>query len=799
MKIHYFLIKKILRKYNIKISKDNLLNKLIKHGLDVSIISKKTCIFDDNLIIAKIQNIDLHPNNKKYFICKVQYNTKHINIITKKNDIYINMIILLAKVNCKNPLIKKKNIYNIFSYGKICDYNDIFYNKNYDTIDLTRETKKTQLFSSFLKEKDDILHFNIPTNKGYLLNEISLLREILIIFNINIPLIKKEEKKVLNLHNINDFYKINFIINSYFKKYIGNYCSFVLHYNNILPLNHSNTPLKIKNILLDYEIEISNNIFVDLAKYIMHLTGQYINIIAIDNINNNNKLYINCSNKSNVFNVKGKKYIVKKNSLILYIDKKPISLCGAFVDDIFLPKKSSKIFYIEFITYNTNLYRTLENRKYLNYSSYRISRGSNTSKEILNYSINKYFLLINKYLNKKNINIYCSSNISLQKKKEKKIYIRKTYIDHNIGYKLSSDIIHNILKNIFLNVVKDIHGWTVHIPEYKTDISFPIHIVGEILRFYNINKFNSDNALYKKYDNSNIYFLSKKRIVSNILINNAYYENINFSLLSEKYVNIFYKNTKDLIKIKNPISLELSYLRQSLIPGLIQSYKKNYTRNDKDIKFFEIGRCFLKNNKQIVEKEYISGIISEINILNPWDNKNHNFFDLKNDIEKIFHNNISLYKNTDNIFFEQNFSFLILYNNKKIGYCGKIANIILQKLNIKCNVFAYEIDINNIDINKKNIFYKPINKYPKIIRDLTVIYKKIFIYQEIKNKILNITNYITNINIINTFNNNDENNITFRITFSCIDNKMLENKIVDTYIEKILILLKNDFNMHLKI
>ena len=76
-------------------------------------------------------------------------------------------------------------------------------------------------------------------------------------------------------------------------------------------------------------------------------------------------------------------------------------------------------------------------------------------------------------------------------------------------------------------------------------------------------------------------------------------------------------------------------MRTSLIPGLVKTYKYNANRQQSDLKIFEIGKVYEKDNKGLIkENNCIAGLIAGQNsdLSLKIDSNPVNFFDLKGDL-----------------------------------------------------------------------------------------------------------------------------------------------------------------------
>ena len=90
----------------------------------------------------------------------------------------------------------------------------------------------------------------------------------------------------------------------------------------------------------------------------------------------------------------------------------------------------------------------------------------------------------------------------------------------------------------------------------------------------------------------------------------GYNEVITYSFIDEKEARLV-EPDNDLIFVTNPISSNMSVMRPSLWPGLLNTFIFNFNRGFKDSKIMELGRTFKKNGKgRISEKTFIGGLIS---------------------------------------------------------------------------------------------------------------------------------------------------------------------------------------------
>ena len=70
--------------------------------------------------------------------------------------------------------------------------------------------------------------------------------------------------------------------------------------------------------------------------------------------------------------------------------------------------------------------------------------------------------------------------------------------------------------------------------------------------------------------------------MNNSLTKGIYFQEIEF----------LQKEKASAVKLLNPLSQDLDYLRASLIPGLLENIAYNQNRQAVDLKFFEFGKSY---------------------------------------------------------------------------------------------------------------------------------------------------------------------------------------------------------------
>ena len=95
---------------------------------------------------------------------------------------------------------------------------------------------------------------------------------------------------------------------------------------------------------------------------------------------------------------------------------------------------------------------------------------------------------------------------------------------------------------------------------------------------------------------------SRQNLARRVCASLGYMECLSYSFIDKKSVERFSSNSSTEIKLINPISSEMTHMRQSLLPALLKIVEKNQAKGIKNLAIFEQGYCFESN--QVGDETY---------------------------------------------------------------------------------------------------------------------------------------------------------------------------------------------------
>jgi phenylalanyl-tRNA synthetase beta chain len=138
-----------------------------------------------------------------------------------------------------------------------------------------------------------------------------------------------------------------------------------------------------------------------------------------------------------------------------------------------------------------------------------------------------------------------------------------------------------------------VDGNSVTVPSWRPDVSIKEDLVEEVVRIYGFESIPS-TPLPAAEENVEPVLdgLAKRRGKMRLsLASRGMVEAITWSFMAEESARLFVED-HDLLTLKNPISSELSVMRPSLLPNLIEAVNYNAARGSANLAFFEYGRLY---------------------------------------------------------------------------------------------------------------------------------------------------------------------------------------------------------------
>ncbi|MDK2849917.1 MAG: phenylalanyl-tRNA synthetase beta chain [Candidatus Woesearchaeota archaeon] len=180
-----------------------------------------------------------------------------------------------------------------------------------------------------------------------------------------------------------------------------------------------------------------------------------------------------------------------------------------------------------------------------------------------------------------------------------KMHLDLEYVKKYLGLEFKPKEIKQYLEK--MGLIYDEKSSEVYIPPYRIDIIHPIDIVEDVAIGYGYNNFPSElSPVFSVAEESKEAILARK--IRESLIAHELIEVKNYCLSNPNDETNGILKSWEVVNLRNSWSIDFSVLRRSLIPSILNTFKRN-KHYEYPQKIFEIGTVFIPKKNTILEEE----------------------------------------------------------------------------------------------------------------------------------------------------------------------------------------------------
>ena len=771
-------------------------------GLEVEGIEKYESVKGslEGIVVGKVLTCEQHPNADKLKKTTVDVGDGNIlNIVCGAPNVAANQTVPVAvvgtKIYDKNGNffeIAKAKIRGEVSEGMICAEDELGLSDDHGGIMVLDEEiyKVGEPFAKYFSlTNDEVYEIGLTPNRTDAMSHYGVARDLNAFLSNNG--LKSEFEKIsstiVKSENEHGF-ELEVEDSELCPRYIGA----IIENIKVAP-----SPVWLQDRLKAIGLSPINNV-VDITNYILHGLGQPLHAFDADKISGK-KVKVGVNDAGTKFTtldavertLNGSEIMIKDG------DNKPMCIAGVFGGSDSGVSNETKTIFLESAYFNPVAIRKAAKAHGLNTdASFRFERGvdPNNTRTSINHAIK----LIEEVTGGKKVGNLLEHYP--QKFEDAKVIFRYSKLDQILGVKIHREKVKEILKSLDIVSLNDIpDGLELAVPPYRADVTREIDVIEEVLRIYGYNKVDAPQKI--SFTPVKLSLEDQDALENSwarTLQSNGFNEVMNNSLTSVK-------DETHAVKLLNPLSTELSFMRKSLLEGLLENAIYNINRKNQDIKFFELGKIYHKKAKY-EERKQLAILTSGRNYSENWlmPKSSTDFYTLKSFVNILLG---KLNLETEEVSLEdERFSdaLEIVSAGKTIARLGKVSPKLLKDFDIEQECFYAEIELETAQQlrTKDNFKFVDIPKFNKIRRDLALLVDKnvtyAALYQLAKK---NPSKYLKNINLFDVYEgkNLPEGKKSYALSFELLnEEKTLEEKEITSVMDSLIKNFKKEFNAELR-
>ncbi|WP_163328380.1 phenylalanine--tRNA ligase subunit beta [Desulfurobacterium thermolithotrophum] len=670
----------------------------------------------EKVVTGKIVEITKHPNADKLKICQVDVGNEVLQIVTGADNVFEGAVVPVALHGSRLPIgvrIKRSKLRGVVSNGMLCSEEELGLTDSSsgimilsDNVEIGKDVKEA------LNLDDWIIEYEITTNRPDALSILGIARELKAVLNRPVKLPQ------------NDFKEGNFEAKEEASLSVLD-SGACLRYDGFILKGIENKPSPLFMQIRLYLVGLRPiNAVVDVTNYVMYELGQPLHAFDLEKLSGREIIVRRAKDGETIVTLDGVERKLTQDDLVIADAEKAVAVAGVMGGEESGTSLSTKNIFLESAHFEPMTIRKTSKRLSLSTdSSYRFERGADI--EITEFAARRALHLIQNF---------CGGEVA----KGKLSFYPKPYTPKVIvfnpekatkilGVNIPPRKSFEILANLGFTVKKEQDYIVVKVPSWrKYDVAREIDLIEEVVRIYGMKNVVSTYPLMHTDVNKNLEY-DKLNEVKEFLTAFSLNEAINYSFIGEKLYKFFGLSVENLIKISNPLSEEWVYMRDKIFPSLVQNAVLNINRNEKDVFLFEIAKIFENKGEKLPEEHLHLGILLTGKIPEGiLSEREVDFYDLKGIVEGLLEllKLEGKFESLDNVeYLHPGQSAKVIVNEEEIGFIGKLHPDVLERLDIKQDVFVGELSLDRlVEFSKeREIFFKQIPKFPPVTRDIAVL------------------------------------------------------------------------------
>ncbi len=804
MRISYNWLKQFIKT---DLKSEEIADILTDLGLEVEGVDKYESLKGglQGVVIGHVLTCEKHPDADKLKITTVDLGDGNapVQIVCGAPNVSAGQKVPVATIGTKlfdkegNAFeIKKGKIRGQESHGMICAEDELGLGESHDGIMILNEDLKpgTPASKVFEIETDEVFEIGLTPNRADAMSHMGVARDL------RAGILQKGTTSELITPSVSKFkvekrtLKIDIKVEN--DKLAPRYCGVTISGVTVKP-----SPNWLQNRLKAIGLTPKNNI-VDVTNYVLHELGQPLHAFDAAQIKGNKVVVKTVPAGTKFVTLDDIERTLHEEDLMICDESGPMCIAGVFGGKTSGVSEKTQAIFLESAYFNPVSVRKTAKRHTLSTdASFRFERGIDPT--ITEYALKRAALLIQEVAGGE----ITSDIIDVYPKKieDFSVFIHFNKVNKIIGEEIKPETIKKILASLDIKVNSITEaGLGLTIPSYRVDVTREIDVIEEILRVYGYNnikipsKLNATTAYSSRTEEFKV-----QNIIANQLCSLGFNEMMANSLTTPDYVKLS-ENLKEEFNVMmlNPLSSDLSAMRQSLLFSGLEAVSFNINRKRSDLKFFEFGKSYHKMPGGYDENKHLTLLVTGNRQNESWTNaqSKSDFFLFKGYINTIL-SRLGLDKKVTSLPFENDVfaeGLALAVGKEVIVEFGTVKKSILKHFDIKQEVLYADFSWDKIQkyVSTK-IKFTDIPKYPEVRRDLALLldenvkFEQIYTIAKQTEKGL-----LKDVNLFDVYqgNNLPEGKKSYAVSFILQDNS---KTLTDTQIDKIMSKLQGNFESQL--
>ncbi len=709
---------------NPELDTDALVEKLTNAGLEVDAVEPVAGDFS-GVRVGQVKSVEPHPDADKLRLTKVDVgDAELLEIVCGASNVREGLKVPVAVVGAVLPgdfKIKKAKLRGVPSFGMLCSSKELGLTESAEGLmELADEAPVGEDFRAYLGLDDVSIDIDLTPNRSDCLGIAGVAREVGVLTSTDVCQVNCDEIKASS----DNTFPVNVTAPAACPRYLGRVIV------NINP--QAETPVWMQEKLRRSGLRSLGPV-VDVTNYVMLELGQPMHAFDLDKLNNGINVRLSQAGDKLTL-LDGQEIDIQPETLLIADDNGPLALAGIMGGEQSGVTGTTQNLFLEAAFFSPDAIAGKARAYGLHTdSSHRFERGVDPA--LAQQAIQRATALLLKIVGGEAgpvTEVVSDKDLPATAS----IHLREDRIKRVLGIALETAEVSEQLSRLGLALTRVDDGWQVMVPSFRFDLAIEVDLIEELGRLYGYDRLPETRPQGTVLTSNITERLTQLERLQHLLVDRGYFEAVTYSFVEPKLQSLLAEDDLAPIKLANPISADLSVMRTSLWPGLMQALVYNANRQHERVRLFEVGRVFKGDLDHIEQERRIGGLSYGNQDPEQWSEKARqvDFFDAKADVEALLDitgGEIRFQAETHPALHPGQTA-RIYKNGEAIGWLGALHPKLQKPLDVNGRVYLFELSLPAVLLAQIPEF-TALSKYPAIRRDLALVVDEAVTVGQIEN------------------------------------------------------------------
>jgi phenylalanyl-tRNA synthetase beta chain len=312
------------------------------------------------------------------------------------------------------------------------------------------------------------------------------------------------------------------------------------------------------------------------------------------------------------------------------------------------------------------------------------------------------------------------------------IKLRTARVEHVLGATVSVAETATILARLGCNVGECGEETLVTVPTFRRDLEREIDLIEEVARIHGLEQIPSTLPARREGRGGLDRQQAARRQVEDLLVGAGLTQVVNYSFADDKWPDKLRLEPADrrrtAVPITNPLSNDQAFMRTMLLPGLLETARRNVFVREDRVRIFEVGRVFEPGEEVLPREKTRVGML----IAGDWDDASWlrsgaavDYYLVKGILDRVAAGRRCRleYGVADERFLHPGKSAIAQdAQGRMVGWLGELHPLVLQAYDLRGPAVAAEICLDHlVGASGALVMFRDLIAYPLVEQDVALV------------------------------------------------------------------------------